>query len=137
MPEQPDVVEPEHRPEGHVSLDTVDDNLFASLAPMRSEGLALEQVVKMLRLRHCMSFLRPEQVDLLYRKYIESQSYDELGEQLETTRQAAFQRVRTARRDLVRAVRDHWNDDLDLDQLPVTTSDDPYADADEGLVPRA
>lgn len=138
----------EYVPERHASLTQNDDASGAAFERVfhfihgrqpgqgRHEGMSLEQVVKMLRMRHCLSFIRPDQAELLYWKYIEAMTYDEIAELLGSTRVTAFKRTRTAKRDLVREVRDHWNDDLDLDQLPVTDSDDPMADAGEGLVPR-
>lgn len=137
--------EARYRPERHTSLTREDDasgreweesflwsNPFSPPEQLRHEGMSLESVVKMLRMRHVLSFLLREQVELLMEHFVERLTYEEMANKRETTRQAVFQRTETARRDLLRAMGEHWNDPLDLNELPVGHDDDASL-AREGL----
>lgn len=87
--------------------------------PLSGHGVSLTSLATVLRVRHCLDFIKEDDAALLWQHLVERRTLEDLAHQRDATKQAVFQRVDVARRALVRAISDHWNDPLNLDKLPV------------------
>lgn len=116
---------PRARTEGHASLTMGNDGsgdsflswFKGSVTPIGGHGLNMRSLTTILRVRHCLSFLPPEQAALLWQRYVEHRTLDDLATQHGITRQAVFQRGETSKAAFVVAVTEHWNDPIDLGKL--------------------
>jgi predicted DNA-binding protein YlxM (UPF0122 family) len=85
--------------------------------PVNGGGeLTLEQVEKQARLQHVLEFLLPMHVDLLFARFAEQRTLDDIAEEFGISRQAVIKRLRVAVQDLKREIAAHWNDPLSIEE---------------------
>ena len=84
-------------------------NIFAAMS-----GVTLEQLDTQQRVAHCLSFIKPEQQELLRSRYMEGRTLEEISVNSGVSRQAIHQRISTAQAEFVRVVGEHWTDETTL-----------------------
>lgn len=69
-----------------------------------------DELEKRARMNHVFSFMREDQVDLLYWKHVEGMTLQAIADQEGVSRQAIHKRLRRAEAAFAQVHEDHWND---------------------------
>lgn len=93
------------RREEHLSLDDLPE-AFTVAEP---SGMNLAAIEKRLRMQKVLLAMREEDVDVLFERYVEMRTLEEIAEDLGVTHQAVSKRLTTARANFLRAFAQEWN----------------------------
>ena len=92
----------------------------------------MEQLEKRARMKHVLSYMLPDHIELLHARHVEGRTLDDIGKEHGVSRQAIIKRLRTAEADFRRYFAEHWLDELDPEVFDLEYSEVEYRQTQRG-----